>query len=118
MTYVPYWVFNNFRIYYSFFSGNSPAPLYTSERQLYFNLADGSTYDGNNIPYSISAIYRGGVVYVPVGFVCAFFGIRNSYITGNGYGDIVRLKDSGAVLSDSQFLSAATSLMQSRYTPM
>ena len=115
-TYVPYWIFKNFRIYYSFFSGNSTATLYTSERQLYFNMADGKTYDGSDNPYSISAVYRGGVVYVPVGFVCAFFGIRWSPIQGNEYGDIVRIRDGSEVLSDSQFLSAAASLMQSRYT--
>jgi hypothetical protein len=115
-TYVPYGVFKSFHIYYSFFSGNSTATLYTNERQLYFNLADGSTYDGNDIHYSTSAIYRGGVVYIPVGFVCAFFGVRYSYITGSGYGDVARLRDGSAVLSDAQFLSAASSLMQSRYT--
>jgi hypothetical protein len=114
--YVPYWVFSNyFNIYYSYFSESATASLYTAEKQFYFDLSSGNTYDSLNNYFSASAIFRGGQVYVPLSFVCSNFGLNYSYITGGKYGDVVRIKDSSVVLSDSYFMSAASSLMESRY---
>ena len=113
--YVPYSVFETFRIYHSYYASGSIASLYTSDSQLYFDLTNGNTYDGSGEYYSTSAIMRGGTVYVSVSFVCSKFGLTWNYINGTGNGDICRIKDGGAVLSDSQFLSAASSLMANRY---
>lgn len=114
--YVPYWLFSNyFSIYYSYFSESVTASLYTGEKQFYFDLSSGNTYDSYNNYYSASAIFRSGQVYVPLAFVCSNFGLSYSYITSGKYGDVVRVKDSSVVLSDSYFMSAASSLMESRY---
>ena len=47
--------------------------------------------------------------------MCAQFGLAWAYIVGNGSGSICRIKDSAAVLSDDQFLSAAASQMAEKY---
>lgn len=113
--YVPYTVFENYRIYHSYYASGSTASLYTSGKQIYFELTSGNTYDGDGTYYSTSAFLRGSTVFVSVAFVCSQFGLSWSYIQGVGNGDIVRITDGGAVLSDSQFLSAASSLMAARY---
>lgn len=113
--YVPCKVFSSFGIYYSYFEANATAMLYNSSKQIFFELNSGNSYDSNGTTYSVSAIFKNSQVYVPVAWVCGYFGIYYSYISGIGYGDIVRIKNGGEVLTDMQFLDAATSLMRSRY---
>jgi hypothetical protein len=115
ITYVPYWVYSNFGVYYSYYSESSTATLYSADRQIYFDLSGGTSYDGYDKRYSAQAINRGGVVFVPVTFVSIYFGLTSNFVAGNGYGDLLRIRDGRAVLSDSEFLSAASSVMQSRY---
>lgn len=113
--YVPYTVFVNFKIYNSFHQSSNTASLYSSSKQLYFDLNTGETYDGNGTYYNVTPVSRSGQVYVPLDFVCGQYGLSWSYIDGGEYGDVCRIKDSGAVLTDSQFLTAAKPLMVSRY---
>lgn len=117
VTYLPYWVFTNygFSIYYSYFSDTSTAMLYTADRQLFFDMASGSSYDGGGKTYSATAVMRNGTVYLPANFMCSFFGgMSCTYISGGEYGDVVRLKTSGNTFTDEQFLRAANTLMKSR----
>lgn len=114
--YVPCWVFSNyFPIYYNYFSDSSTALVYNDSKQLYFELSSGNTYDSSNNFYSASAVFRSGQVYLPAVFICSQFGLTYSYITGSDYGDLVRVKDSTAVLDDSVFLSAAENQMETQY---
>ncbi len=113
--YVPSRVFSTFGIYYSYFSSSATGLLNSSSKQAYFNLNEGTCYDSYNNYYSAAAIYHNGQVYVPVIWTCYYFGLTCSAINGVGYGDIIRIKNGGEVLTDSQFLDAATSLMRSRY---
>ncbi|NCB50878.1 MAG: hypothetical protein EOM54_03195 [Clostridia bacterium] len=113
--YVPYSVFVYFQIYYSYYSNSSTATLYTASKQIYFELESGNTYDSEGEYYSSSAISLNGQTYVSVAFVCAQFGLSWSYIPGTGSGDICRIKNGAVILSDSQFLAAASSLMAERY---
>ncbi|MEG1633691.1 MAG: hypothetical protein RR314_06520 [Oscillospiraceae bacterium] len=113
--YVPYSVFETYRIYHSYYASGNIATLYTSSKQIYFDLSNGNTYDGEGNYYSTSAIFRGSTIYVSVSFVCLQFGLSWSYINGTDSGDICRINDGGASLSDSQFLSAASTLMAARY---
>jgi len=112
--YIPNWIFANFKIYFSSFD-NVTVSLYTLEKQLYFNINEGTAFDGSGNSFPAKAIYRNGQVYVSAASVCSFFGLTCSYISGKGYGNILRVKDASAVLSDKNFLSAATPLMKSRY---
>jgi hypothetical protein len=113
--YVPASCFGDFQVYNSYFPSNNTAMLFTADRQFFFDLTKGVTYDSDNVNYSSRGYLRNGAAYVPVSFVCAQFGLSWSYISGTGYGDICRIKDSAVVLSDSQFLSAASSMMKSKY---
>lgn len=112
--YVPASIFNVFGIYYNYFTEDKTASLWTNQTQLYFELDSGNTYDAYDNFYSASALALYGTIYVPVSFVCQMFGLNWSYIDGNSYGSIVRIKSS-AILSDDQFLSAARQTMQSIY---
>lgn len=113
--YVPATLFSYFGIYYSYFQDSQTAALVTNSIQIYFELESGNTYDSADNYYSAQAYYLYGTVYVPVGFMCSTFGLSWSTITGSSYGSIVRIKNSSVVLSDDQFLSAATLSMQSMY---
>lgn len=113
--YVPISVFANFKIYNTYHYSSSTASLYSSSKQLYFDMETGETYDGQGNYYNVTPIWRGGAVYVPVDFVCQQYGLAWSYIQGNGYGDVLRIVDSDVHLTDAQFLTAAKQLMSSRY---
>lgn len=113
-TYVPYYVFSNYGLglSYSFFPSVATAALYTADAQLYFDVTTGVTYDGDDYRYSVSAIIRNGTVYVPLSFVCRFFGfISVSNLNGNEYGSVLRLTNGSEVLTDTEFLRAAESAM-------
>lgn len=113
--YVSARVFAYFGIYYSYFPSELTAQLYNSSKLVLFNMDAGNAYNANMEEYQASAVYRNGVTYVPVEWTCNYFGLSCSYISGKGYGDILRLKSGSEVLSDSLFLNAATTLMQCRY---
>lgn len=113
--YVPGSVFSAYAVYLNYFEANSTAMLYSSSNEIVFELTTGNSYDVNGTHYSVSAIFKYGQVYVPVVWVCNYFGLSCSFINGSGYGDIVRIKNGGEVLTDPQFLDAAASLMRSRY---
>ena len=114
-TYIPAKVFSTYGVYYSYFESKTTAELNNGTKQIFFDLSSGNSYDSFNETYSVSAVFKNGQVYVPVAWVCNYFGLGYSYINGNGYGDIVRLKNGKEVLSDSKFLEAATNLMRNRY---
>lgn len=113
--YVPINCFADFRLYTSYHAADDTATLFNSSKQIFFELDTGQTYDGNDNYYNTSAIRRNGEVYVPLAFVCSQFGFSYSIIEGIGYGDVCRIKDSSYILADSQFLTAAESLMRSLY---
>ncbi len=116
--YVPCKVFSAFGVYMNYFEADSTALLFNNNnKQIYFDMTSGNSYDADKNYYSVSAIFRNGQVYAPVYWVCNYFGLSCSVsvISGVGYGDIVRIKNGAQVLTDSQFLDAATSLMRSRY---
>lgn len=117
VVYVPYWIFTNagFGIYYSFLADNNTAHLYSDTSQLFFEISSGLTYDGSGNYYSLPGIMWGGTVYVPLSYICSFFGsFSYSFISGT-YGTVLRLTDDRVVLSDTEFARAASSLMKQYY---
>ncbi len=115
--YVPYSAFDSFGIYHTLYASteSTVASVFTSKKQLYFDLNTGETTDAFDTVYYVSGVTVGGQPYVPVSFVCEQFGLNWSYVTGTGSGDICRIKDSNVVLSDAVFLSAASQMMANRY---
>lgn len=113
VAYVPAKLFPTFGVY--FLSSDTTAMLYDSKYYVYFDMVKGGCYDSLGASYSTSAIYKNGQVYVPAYWVCAYFNLTYSSITGVGYGDIIRITNGKQVLTNAQFLDAATSLMHTRY---
>ena len=114
--YVPARVFENFRIYNSFFTSENTAMLFTESMQLYFELSSGNTYDETGRYYSAQGILRNGQAYLPAKFVCSQFGLGYSFIPSDGHGDILRLTNGAQYLTDDKFQSAASILMDSYYS--
>ncbi len=115
ISYVPAKVFSTYGVSYNYFESKSTALLYNSSKQIFFELSSGNSYDGTGTTQSVSATFKNGQVYVPVAWICNYFGLYYSYISGDGYGDIIRIKNGGEVLTDSQFLNAAASQMRTKY---
>jgi len=114
-SYVPAKAFSAFGIYMNYFNSESTALLSNASKQIFFNLSTGRTYDSSDTTYYVSATFQNGQVYVPVSWMCSYFGLYYSYTSGVGYGDILRIKNGSEVLTDAAFLEAATSLMKNRY---
>lgn len=117
--YVPYWLFTNYGlgISYSYSAANSTACVSNSSgRQLFFDLANGKTYDDDQYQYSVPAIVRGGTIYLPLSFMCGFFGgFSYGNIGGNEYGSILRIRTGRETLTDEEFLRLAKPAMQRYY---
>ena len=110
--YVPYAVFNAFGIYYSPVDSTHGMLYSGSTAKYFFDLQNGGCQDGDDNTYSASAMLRGGTVCVPVKFICDHFGLVWSYLTGSEYGDILRVRNGAAVISDKNFPAAASSAMR------
>lgn len=95
-------------------SNNNMASLYTNTRTLIFDLNEGVAYDTQGVSYSASALQRDGRVYLPLDFVCSYFGLSYSW-SNIEFGTLLRIKNSSAVLTDTVFISASNSMMQRRY---
>ena len=88
--------------------------LYTGRSALLFDLAADACYDNRGNLYAARAVDRNGNIFFPLDTVCPFFGLTYSY-TATALVPLVRIRSGEAVLSDSVFIDAASSLMRSRY---
>ena len=116
--YVPAWLFTSYGLglSYRYDAANSLVSFTAGEKQLFFSLASGRTYDGDNYHYTAPALVSGGTVYVPLSFMCAFFGgFSYSNVGGNEYGTVLRIHTGREVLTDEEFLRLATPAMQRYY---
>lgn len=90
------------------------AVLYTREAALFFNLENRTVYDKNNVTYNSYAIEIGELIFFPLDFVCRYFGLSWSQNETRTV-PLIRIKSDSAVLDDSLFINAASSMMASRY---
>lgn len=102
---------------YVYNSSTGLALLYTPRTDLRFDLAKQTTYDKNGNTYQAHAIEKGGHVFLPIGTVCGFFGLSWSISdqSQTGIAPLIRVRSSGAILSDRDFIDAASSEMRRRY---
>ncbi len=114
--YVPARVFQNFRIYNSYFTAENTAMIFTEKKQFYFDLSVGSTYDETGRYYSAQGLLRNGEAYLPAEFVCSQYGLGCSFIPSDGHGDILRLTSGSQVLTDERFQFVAQNLMDAYYS--
>ena len=111
---VPCAAFSYLGVYYTYFAEGNILQMYSGSNQLFFDLVNGGCTSGNDSTFTASAVNRNGTIYVPASFVSGFFGSYASHISGNGFGDIIRIKSGSATLTDAQFINAAESLMKAR----
>lgn len=90
------------------------AVLYTSKMDLRFDLANRTSYDRNGVFYDGSAIEKNGYVFFPLDLVCRFFGLNWSQ-SNTATVPLIRIKSDTVVLDDKSFISAAATMMASRY---
>lgn len=85
-----------------------------SNLDLRFDIAGQIVYDKQYNTYSGYAIERGGVVFFPLDLVCRYFRLSWSY-NETSTAPLIRVKSDSVILSDTDFINAAATLMQGRY---
>lgn len=88
--------------------------LRQGQYRLICNLNSGMTVDSSGNMYNFVALERNGTVFLPINEVCRLFGFSCVTRTVDG-GNLVRIRNSSAALSDDAFLSAAAPMIASRY---
>lgn len=102
-------------IRYSYNQEKSVAILYKGQRLLYCDLTAG-TMENNRTGevYAGSPIVRSGMVFFPISALVSIFELKYS-TTKIAYGYLLRIRNDEAVLSDEDFIDAATDPIQKRY---
>lgn len=125
VVYVPYSVFDknatgvDLGVYYGIGLGQSRGTtitLYSREgKMLIFEINMGTCLDGdgNTMPFRGTA--KNAVPYVPIAAVCAFFGLKYSFLPTTNRGTLIRVASSTATMTDNQFLSTGAQGMTTRY---
>lgn len=67
--------------------------------------------DGNPVP--VRAMVRNATVFVPIDWLCQYFGTISCSRTSTRHGTLIRVTSSAAVLSDRSFVDAADNLLAS-----
>lgn len=120
LLYVPYTVFNSnysgvsLGLYCNYSQNGNTVSLFNLRQMVVFYLNDNSARNEiTGETFSVRAIVRNGRPYLPLNFVCDFFGLSHSYSTmSQGY--LVRIKNDAVVLSDAKFIDAAGDLINRR----
>lgn len=78
-----------------------------SQRGVTFNLQNNTAQDLDGAPVSARAMVRNSTVFVPIDWLCQYFGTINCTRTRTPYGTLIRITNSAAILSDQDFADAA-----------
>lgn len=115
--YVPYTAVSgtDLGVFYARSRDRKSCVVYRQSSALNFDLSAGTTVDQNGASYDVPALLRGDVVFLPVELLTTFFELEYSY-TRVEHGYLVRIKSSNVVLSDANFIEAADSAMDQRYS--
>lgn len=88
--------------------------LRQGQYRLICNLSSGMTVDSNGNVHDFTAVERHGIAFLPINATCRLLGFSCVTRTVVG-GNLVRIRSSGAALSDDAFLAAAAPMIASRY---
>lgn len=120
--YVPYQMFSatatgvNLGVYASYNSARGQVLVYSSQKQLIFDLTENTAYDMDGNSYASRGMLRGSTAYVPIALACTVFSDTIWYsVSATPYGQLVRLKSMSAVLDDQSFIAAADSRLRNMY---
>ena len=114
--YVPSSIFSGYDLDISYVRDTPTQTVYLYDRDkiVEFDLAHGGSNNMSGTLYSASAKNKGGVVYFPLDFVSNYFSLSYT-ITDTAWCPLVRVCNDKVILSDTNFIDAANSLMYARY---
>ena len=92
--------------------------LFTRQRRLVFDLAEGTVTDQDGNVKTVSTTFRGGMLYVPLVYCASFFGLKVSLLQSETGYPILRFTTGSEVYDDSLFVEKAESLIQYRIDQM
>lgn len=120
--YIPYTVFDkdsagvDLGVYYGISQDRGTVlTLYALSGRLTFTINNRTCVDGQGNSLNWPAEIRNGIPYVPASAVCGFFGLNYSFLPTSDRGTLIRITNSSATSSDSNFLSSVTLHMTTRY---
>lgn len=114
--YAPYTVLDNKELGLSYALNRSGGTftIFNREKTLVFQLSGSGSADKKGGEYTQGIITRNSVVYIPLRFVCNFFGLSYSFynlVLPDGLVPIARLRTPDATLADAQFGAQAAQLV-------
>ena len=92
--------------------------LFTRQRRLVFDLAEGTVTDQDGNVKTVSTTFRGGMLYVPLVYCASFFSLKVSLLQSTSGYPILRFTTGSEVYDDSLFVEKAESLIQYRIDQM
>ncbi|MEG2455922.1 MAG: hypothetical protein RSC08_06680 [Oscillospiraceae bacterium] len=117
--YVPYTILDagntgvSLSVYYNYSRQLDTFTIYDRDRMLVFSIS-GGTCKGKDVQYESRVIARNGKIYIPIEFVCDFFGLTCSIFPitlAAGTVTMVRVSNDMASRSDRSFADGAIFLM-------
>lgn len=92
--------------------------LFTRQRRLVFDLAEGKVSDQDGNVKTVSTTFRNGTLYVPLVYCASFFGLKTSVLKSESGYPVLRFTTGGEVYDDSLFVEKAESLISYRVEQM
>lgn len=77
------------------------------QRGVVFDIQNNSAVDLNDSPVTARAMVRNSMVFLPIDWLCQYFGTISCTRTRTPYGTLIRITNSAAILSDRDFADAA-----------
>ena len=78
------------------------------QRGVIFDTQTNTAQDLNGKPLSVRAMVRNTTVFVPIDWLCEYFGTITCTRTQSPYGTVIRVTNAAAILSDQDFIDAAS----------
>lgn len=78
-----------------------------NQRGVVFDLQNNTAQDLDGNPVSVRAMVRNSTVFLPIDWLCQYFGTISCTRTRTPYGTLIRVTNSAAILSDQDFADAA-----------
>lgn len=80
-----------------------------------FDPGTNTSYDLNGNPLDGRAVVRNAMVYIPIAWVCEYFGTITYTTTKTAYGTLVRVTNDLVILDDVSFVDAAAEMLKENY---
>ena len=84
-----------------------PVLVTDSQKGIIFDIQGNTATDLNGYPVTARAMVRNAMVFLPIDWICQYFGTISCTRTRTPYGTLIRVTNSAAILSDQDFADAA-----------